>query len=111
MGVEIIGDTADGIHGIGQDVCNVITVKIKRVMPVAAGDKLTVPHRPRIGTRQRHRVEALFTGHQQILGKLAAKKTTPGRIVECQSGKGIEHPILSFVGAIPGFDADNRRND
>ena len=48
MLLEIIGDTADGIHGVVPDVDYVVIVKIDSIVAVTARHKLTIAHCPGI---------------------------------------------------------------
>ncbi len=110
VGLEVVGDAADGIHRIPQ-VGVAVAVKVHRIALEAGGHKLAIAHGAGVGALGFGGVHPLVAGHHQEGFQFAREELGAARIIKCQGGQCIQNAGLAHHPAPAGLHPDNADDD
>ncbi|MNZ99603.1 hypothetical protein D3C78_1189350 [compost metagenome] len=108
VALEVAGNAADGVVGVGPDINVAIAVEIHRIGAETARHELWQPHGAGVRPLERQRVDLLFPGQQQEFTQLLAEELGTWRVVETQGRQGVDHPIVAGITTKKGLDTDDR---
>lgn len=110
VGLEVVGDAADGIHRIPQ-VGVAVAVKVHRIALEAGGHKLAITHGSGVGALGLCRIHPLVAGHHQEGFQLAGEELGAARVIKRQRGQRIQNAGLAHHPAPAGLHPDNADDD
>ncbi len=110
VGLEVVGDAADGIYRIPQ-VGMAVAIEVHRIALEAGGHKLAIAHGARIGALGFGGVHPLVAGHHQEGFQLAREELGTARVIKRQGGQRIQNAGLAHHPAPAGLDPDNADDD